>query len=417
MLEKDAAKYGWPKFGGSAELKSLAYHCKLRDGIRSDPPTPQQRRRILHAVYALYESCIWSIPDDFLSRAHYGRVVRELDFTSSPGYPYMLNYPTNRDLFRPDGEGNPDPVREDLVWQMVSTRLEDMGLDPIRLFIKPEPHKNSKLENHRYRLISSVSVVDQIVHAMLFGTLNDIMTEQWPFIPNKSGWSPCYGGYRVIPLSGWMATDKSGYDWSVQPWVIEMTYALRKMLCQNLEEHPLWEKHAENAYRQLYANPVFINSHGYLLQQRKPGVQKSGCFNTLSDNCIQQVLMHYRVCDDLRMEPGAMMCMGDDVYQETPPNKDRYLEKLGEFCRLKEAAEIPEFAGYRFGYRTVEPLYKGKHAFVLLHLNDKIGQEVLDSYSLMYHESRDRNFIRSLIRKMGYATRPIEWAHGIFHGY
>ncbi|APG75796.1 hypothetical protein 2 [Hubei sobemo-like virus 25] len=380
-------------------------------------PPPDQRSRILRRLYMLYSDVTWSIPSDFLSRDHFRRVVLNLDYTSSPGYPYMRSYPTNRDMLKPDEDGNPDPIREELLWQMVQTRLQEGDMDPIRLFIKPEPHKLKKLEGHRYRLISSVSVVDQVVHAMLFGVLNDKMSDNWPYIPNKSGWSPHYGGYRNIPLTGWMATDKSGWDWSAQPWTFEMVFTLRKMLCQNLEEHPLWEKLAARAYQQLYTDPVFINTYGHLLQQKKPGVQKSGCFNTLADNCIQQVIIHYRVCDDLGLAPGQMMCMGDDVYQQTPPDKDRYLEKLGEYCRLKEAAEVPEFAGYRFGHRRIEPLYKGKHAFVLLHLNEQLAQDTLDSYSLMYHESRDRDFVRALIRIMGYETRPLEWADEIFHGH
>lgn len=397
-------------------MKSLVYHVKLSDGIREDAPTESVRRSILRRGWELFREASWSIPDDFMQRTHYSRVVAQLDWTSSPGYPYMRNYPTNRDMFKPDLLGQVNPVREELVWQMVQTRLRERDSDPIRLFIKPEPHKLKKIENHRYRLISAVSVVDQIIDAMLHGECNQRMTEVWPYVPSKSGWSPTNGGYRYIPLRKWMATDKSGWDWTVRPWLIELTRDLRKMLCQNVEEHPLWWELVLWRYEQLYAHPVFINSYGWLMQQKRPGVQKSGCFNTLSDNCIQQVLLHLRVSKELGIRPLPMMCMGDDVYQEAPADVATYLQKLGEYCRVKSADVVPEFAGYRFMDGRIEPLYKGKHAFVLLHLDERYAQETLDSYTLMYHMSVERDFIRRLIRKMGYEVRPLEWCDEIMRG-
>lgn len=362
----------------------------------------------------MYRSARWSIPDDFMEKAHFERVVRtRLDWTSSPGYPYMRRAPTNAVLFKVE-EGIPSQTEVDRMWSMCQARLANGGCDPIRLFVKAEPHKVKKLETHRYRLISSVSVLDQIIDHMLFDEMNDAMIDNWPSLPSRPGWSQLVGGWRAMPLETWVATDKSGWDWSCNPWYFDMVLKVRSRLCENLTQE--WVDLAAWRYRCLHANPLLVTSGGLVLRQRRPGVQKSGCVNTLPDNTLMQVMLHLRVCMTLEIPAGRLLGMGDDVLQEPPSNEESYLDMLAQFCHVKQAAHVNEFAGFRFCGKHVEPLYKGKHAFALLHANEELLPQLCDSYLLLYHRSTRRDLLRQMFQDMGLVVRPLEWFDAVFDG-
>ena len=94
---------------------------------------------------------------------------------ASPGVPWMKLASSNGVLMREYGG---------IVWKCVEQRLKALctcvcdempaeelvkaGLcDPIRVFVKNEPHSSKKLEEGRVRLIMSVSIVDQLVERVL----------------------------------------------------------------------------------------------------------------------------------------------------------------------------------------------------------------------------------------------------------
>lgn len=294
----------------------------------------------------------------------------------------------------------PDPKKLLIYWDVVKQRIEDRTSDPIRLFVKPEPHLNKKIEEGRFRLISSVSIVDQIIDHMLFDPMNDLMVSNWPLVPPKVGWSEKWGGWKIMPRKTWLAIDKSSWDWTVQSWMIDIIFELRKRLCANLSD--TWVNLAQWRYEQLYVCPVFVTSGGLYLRQVHPGVMKSGCVNTISDNSIMQVLLHHRVCFELGIKPGNLMSMGDDTLQEIPDDLEVYLERLGSFCKVKQAIKANEFAGMRFfPSGRIEPLYKGKHAFILLHVLPEILPDLAMAYTLLYHRSSYRNLMENVFLEMG----------------
>lgn len=362
----------------------------------------------------LFRDCRWKIPDDFMQRTHYERVVCErLDWTSSPGYPYMRRAPTNSDLFEVV-DGVPSESALEFMWNVVQQQLADRTADPIRLFVKPEPHKLKKLEQGRYRLISSVSVVDQIIDHMLFATMNSAMVENHVFIPPKVGWAPVRGGWRLIPGQKWMALDKSAWDWTVQPWFCEMTLELRSRLCVNLTDE--WLDLATWRYKQLFVSPMLITSGGYLLRQRNPGVMKSGCVNTITDNSIMQVLLHLRVCLEIDEDPGPLYTMGDDTLQKPVSDVTAYIDQTSMYSLVKEVTMANEFAGNRFIGNRVEPLYKGKHAYTLLHLNPEILGSLAQSYTLLYHRSSYRDLMEKVFLQMGQEIPSRRYRDAIFDG-
>lgn len=386
----------------------------MRDGLRADGPVASEKTLIFETVYEMFKSAVWRIPEDFLERSHFDRVVKEkLDWTSSPGYPYLRRAPTNRDLFRVV-DGIPDQTASNKIWLTVQARLLERDADCIRLFIKAEPHKLKKIEQGRFRLISSVSVVDQIIDHMLFGDFNETLIQNWPYVPNRPGWSQYVGGWRAMPMETWVALDKSGWDWSMQLWLAEIVLQIREMLCENVTDQ--WKELAQWRYTKLFVNPQFITSGGLIFNQVKPGVMKSGCVNTIADNSIMQVVLHVRASLMADVNIGEIITMGDDTLQRRVDKFDAYLSALGQFCHVKQAVPANEFAGFRFHGMSCEPLYKGKHAFNLLHVDDSVIESVCDSYVLMYHRSSYRDWIRSLFEEMDLKVRPKSWCDMIFDG-
>lgn len=419
MLREVAAKFGWPKFGHSAEVRSLLYHCGLREGLRSDAPSDKIRNMILMRAGVVFEPLMWEVPDDFGTYEHFLRVLDKLDMSSSPGYPYMRRSPTNAVLFRVDEDGNKSPECVNYIWEIVRSRMTEMSeADPIRLFVKQEPHKIQKLEQGRYRLISSVSVVDQIIDHMLYDEMNELMVNNWLHTPVKIGWSPLNGGWKAFPPGKRFAIDKSSWDWTVQMWILEMCLEVRIHLCRTKGIlFDQWLRVAKYRLIQLYRSPLFVTSGGLLLRQLQEGVQKSGCVNTLADNSIAQWILHCRVCIEHDLDPADvdLWTMGDDTSQTSV--EPGYLDWLGEYCLVKECQKAREFCGMRFNGTNVEPLYKGKHAFNLLHLNPLYESDVANSYTLLYHRSSYRDWMRSLFGAMSLKIFPLWYCDAIYDGY
>lgn len=400
MFERAARGYAWPAFGGEAELRSLSVHCGKRHDYRKDPMAIQGYEAVMEKALERWSAASCGLPADFMTESHFRRCIGRLDWTSSPGYPWMQRATSNGQLFKAvDGVPSEDKVQE--FWLIVQDRIRERTCDPIRLFIKAEPHKLSKIEEGRYRLISSVSVVDQLIDHMLFGDFNDALVDNWMEVPSKIGWAPVWGGWRAMPKEGWMALDKSGWDWTVNAWLVEMTMDLRQRLCEKGPHWEQWRELMEWRYRCLFVAPLFVTSGGILMRQRSPGVMKSGCVNTISDNSIMQDLLHLRVCFEMGVAPGRLLSMGDDTLQEKVENEKEYLRVMGEYCKVKQVVHAVEFAGNRFVRGKVEPLYKGKHAYILLHLDPQVLQMVADSYLLNYHRSSYRDLMEDLFGRMG----------------
>ncbi|APG75925.1 hypothetical protein 2 [Hubei sobemo-like virus 24] len=384
-------------------MKSLAIHSAMHKGLRTDPPSDVQEDEILEWMARIYPR--WEIPSDFMQYTHYQRVLRGLDWTSSPGYPYLLTSPTNSQLFQVvDGEPAEAPSRA--IWEIVQKRLVERDADPIRLFVKPEPHKLKKIEEGRFRLISSVSVVDQIIDHMLHDDYDQVMIENWATVPPKAGWTPLLGGWKTVPnFLRPLAVDKKAWDWTVRPWLLSLSLRHRIRQCSNM--CPLWEDLAEWRWRMLYAEAVFVTSGGILLKQKEPGVRKSGCVTTLSDNSLEQDILHRRISLDMwRKNPDLHIpplwgSMGDDTIQEEPDNLDEYLGYLSQYCIVKEAVRSPDFAGFSFHGRDVKPLYLGKHAYQLLHVDPAVKDGVARSYALLYHRAPAARWISRMCRMLG----------------
>lgn len=393
-FEELAKDYGWPKFGHTAEIKSLTQHLPLRDKIRGQEPDSFMSTEIVENVVKIVSPALTVLPRDFMTRDHFDRVIEELDFDSSPGFPYLYEHTNNRSFFGVK-EGKIDEARREAVYEMVLRRLEERDSDPIRLFIKPEPHKKGKLEAGKYRLISSVSVIDQIIDQMVFGDQNENFLNSYHFHPVKVGWGWMKGGWREVPRSGMMACDKSSWDWTVFAWLIELELRVRTALIVS-EKKEQWLDLARWRYKKLFFDNVFVTSGGLVFRVKQPGLMKSGCVNTIVSNSLMQLVLHVRVSMELGKPIQSLWAMGDDTIQVAVAWSEDYVNRLGMYCILKETNRCSEFAGFRWSGKYVEPLYRGKHAYQILHVKQKDFEVFALSYNLLYWRSEFRGKIQEL---------------------
>lgn len=397
-LRRLSAGYVWPKFGHNAEIQALLASCANYDKVVDSSPMPTAQRRI---VLAFVEEAFRFVrappPSDFMTFDHFLRVVEQVDMSASPGLPYMYEHPVNRDWFMTDGALDDAKVQD--MWRRVSDRLTSRDFDPIRLFIKPEPIKLAKAMEGRFRVIASVSVVDQLIDQMIFGWQNQLFIDYWSKLPSKVGWAPFVGGWKMVPQRGVLAVDKSSWDWTVQAWMVEDELEIRKRLA---EQHSFFVELATWRYKCLYSEALFVTSGGLVLKQRMIGVMKSGCVNTISTNSLLQYLLHVRVSYELDEQPGWLWSMGDDTLQQEPFDVETYLSLLSRYCVVKQALPRPEFAGFRFDLGRIEPMYVEKHAFNLLHMDPENAEQMVDSYALLYNRSQYREKIRSILENTGF---------------
>lgn len=378
-------------------MDSLAWHARQSDGVREDGPSEIVSACIVEAAVQGLPSL--DLPSDFMERAHYERILTRLNWKASPGHPLMHDYSTNRDLFKVNDRGEPDPLRVEMVWQMVLARLEARDSDLIRLFVKAEPHKRKKIELKRWRLISSVSILDQIIDQMLFGEMNDSWVASWFTSPMKVGWVPFKGGWKLFPKGRSLCVDKSSWDWTVRMWIVQLELRVRAACVRESPNKEKWLDLAAWRYKRLYVDNVFVTSGGVKLKQLKPGIQKSGCVNTLMTNTMMQLILHLRVCFEGNHSVGRFWCLGDDTLQDLPERFKDYLDALKTFCIVKQATLASEFAGFSFEENRVEPVYRGKHAYNMLHMDSIYEEEFRRAYQLLYYRSKHKARIEEVVGK------------------
>lgn len=284
--------------------------------------------------------------------------------------------------------------------------------DPIRLFVKPEPHKIEKIQQKRFRLIASVSLADQLVARLLFQEQNEKQLANCWEIPSKPGVGFSQDQQTERFLAGvaknagvevsqlirdWkehvIPTDCSGFDWSVPMWLLEDEMEVRNALTKDC---PASLKAARWAWLQCLANSVFVLSSGAMFAQDEPGIQKSGSFNTSSTNSMMRAMLAYHA--------GARwaVTMGDDAF-ESPESDLSFYARVGIKC---ERAEEFDFCSHIFtGPSTCVPKNHQKMVFGLLTgvspAHDSIAAQLQwwQSFESIAHEMRHMSdeFFRELL--------------------
>lgn len=335
------------------------------------------------------------VESDWNSDEAISQALRGLDRDSSPGNPF--NFVANN--------GQLLDMHEGALITLVKQRLRgEIPAFPIRLFVKPEWHKKSKIDEGRFRLIWQVSVVDQVIDKMLLDSFLKHEVDNWPFHPSKVGWSYLYGGWKVVPL-GW-GYDRSAWDMSVPHWLL-MLY--RDYILEQVEAPPLWRHWLKKRFSELYDSGVVLQlSNGTLIRQEWAGVQKSGALVTLSGNSVMQVLLHHVASILAKEEPTPIWALGDDTVQ--PLASERYLKILANWVWLKDPVR-DEFCGMEYRSDSIEPVYTAKH---ILNLCASPTQDLLWSYQLLYYRSKKYRQLKRLIELLGLTPAHDLWVSSIW---
>ncbi|APG75957.1 hypothetical protein 2 [Wenling sobemo-like virus 2] len=334
------------------------------------------------------------IPDDWRSDVRIDQAIDSLQGNSSPGVPFA-HVPSNNILR--------EKYRGQLV-TLVKQRLDgNLPAFPIRLFVKPEWHKIEKLRQQRYRLISQVSVVDQVIDKLLVASYYDYENSHYIRQPGKVGWSYVGGGYKLVPR-GW-GYDRKAWDWSVPSWLLEDYEFFLENQITSTKDHKDWLR---KRFAELYERPILQLSDGTLLQQLVSGVQKSGAYYTLNGNTTMQVLLHHATTLESGEDSTPMIALGDDTVQ--PLASPAYLEVLQRWVTLKEA--VPnEFCGMSYSGENVEPVYQDKHA---MNLAADLSQDTLLQYHLLYGQSTKLPKLRRLNALAGHPPVHQLWLSTIW---
>jgi hypothetical protein len=339
-----------------------------------------------------YRSTVWDLPDDYLSYARFRQAIRELEMSSSPGYPYVRGYPTIREWLGFDGI-NMDESQVALLWMDVCDIIESRGVSEnlMRVFIKQEPHKLAKAENNRWRLIVASPLNVQVVWQMLFRYQNDLEIEKCYDIPSQQGVILCGGGWKTFKLS-WEARgfnvglDKTAWDWTAPGWAFDVDLEFRRRMGRG-RKITEWHALAKELYLEMFERAKLLLSDGTIYEQKYPGIMKSGCVNTISTNSHMQVMIHYLACweQGVDAEPVCVAC-GDDTLQCMFQSED--VEAYRKFGALvKSASEGLEFVGHEFLDSGPRPLYFEKHLYKLMTVKDELLDSYMDSMLRLYCHS------------------------------
>ncbi|AUD57821.1 RNA-dependent RNA polymerase, partial [Arracacha latent virus E] len=392
-LRRQVSGFGWPSYGSEAELRSLDLQADRRHTAqtKASVPTDDKRREMIGKCVKQYAHTSLTCPDwirsglnEAVAYRTFLDCVRALSTDSGSGIPYSSFENRRFNLNWIDSDAK---VRD--LWELVWVRLNRMlgyrfsspeqavldGIvDPVRIFVKGEPHKLAKLAEGRYRLIASVSLVDQLVARMLFQEQNKAELLSYKSIPSQPGLGLSTDD-QVIEFTSRLAriagapsaevfvkdysrwcypTDCSGFDWSVPMWLMEDDLKVRNLLTDRLSPEMA---ELRQVWLSCITNSVFCLSDGTLLSQECPGIQKSGSYNTSSSNSRMRVLMSLHAGADWAL------AMGDDCIEAPNSRLDAYAE-MGFKC---EVSDKFDFCSHIFQTPEIAlPVNVGKMLFGLL---------------------------------------------------
>jgi len=353
----------------------------------------------------------YDLPSDFMSKEHFMRVVRGLDFTSSPGYPYCNEAATIGDFLGWDGLDF-DYYSLERLWYDSQRYIKGDADVLYRVFVKDEPHKVSKAQEDRWRLIICPPLFEQVVWSMVFGPGNDREITTVGRTPSLQGMKLSSGHWKryveLFVADGLtVGQDKSAWDWTAHIELIRLELELRdRLITSGAEQKRRWRELAQKCYQGAFEHPRLVLSDGQVFEQVEPGIMKSGCVNTISANSHCQVLLHILAAHRSGINPYPLpVAVGDDtlVNPETAPSA----AALSEFGAIvKPLGNELTFVGHIFpltarGSGPV-PEYRVKHLYRYAQMADEDLMDFLESMRRLYvHEDQWFAFWSTLLRLGG----------------
>lgn len=301
--------------------------------------------------------------------------IPAVNLKSSPGVPWSQFGSNNETLF----ENHEDLIVNatvERIGRLISTPYKELkemdavelvrrGLaDPVRLFIKPEPHQQKKIKSGKLRLICSVSIVDQLVERVMAWRQNAYEIDHWETLPSKPGIGfdddkihLMWQSVRHTLFEGNLAeADISGWDWSVQEWELWAEAEMRVALAGSDERMAALLR----ARIRCLSLSVFCLSSGEMIAQTEPGVMKSGSYLTSSSNSRIRVL----AADLVGAE---CVAMGDDSLETWIPDAKNRYSNLGHLVKQYERCGLTfGFCSHRYENGVAYPESWARTLFRLL---------------------------------------------------
>ena len=191
------------------------------------------------------------------------------------------------------------------------TLVEQMLVDPVRVFVKQEPHKWSKVVTGRWRLIASVSSLDSGVERVLYQCRSKLEIANWDSVPSKPGMGATDAdlktlGNQLQELLGFgnlVDSDVSGWDWQWKQFIAMSIIYVDALAFDVGPESDLFKAMWNREVCAL--NTTFSLSNGKMLVLRNKGIQLSGRFVTSYKNSKGRVF-------NSALAGTYAMAMGDD---------------------------------------------------------------------------------------------------------
>lgn len=371
-------EYVWPDRGTEAEKTSFRLQCDKFIEEYEEPSyeeicvigkhvNSQYKRHILPNYLGSFDRLEWDRAID--------NMKQYIKPDASPGVPFNQMGLRNDQVLKGMGKDF-----NDLVLDRIETRLRygmegiekmtrkeriEKGIcDPVRVFVKDEPHKSAKVKEGRVRLIMSVSLADKMIEMLLSRHLHKLEVANWREIPSKPGigftrddnWSV----YDEVINHGNMAyADVSGWDWSVKPWMMKVSAKAKIDLCDN--PSATWIRLIE-CDPVIESESIYQFSDGTLVAPNFKGIVNSGKYKTSRDNSYMRVFLAELV--------GArkVIAAGDDTVESFVEHAVERYRKYGFVIKDYQRVEDGfEFCSRWYQHEGSYPLNAAKMLMNLLH--------------------------------------------------
>lgn len=339
-MVKDITRWKWPVRNADAELKSLRLQSDRY--YTGKAPVQSELRSVTEKMLKMYPAADrpWAFyygdfnPAGF--ELSYNTALAGIEKDSSPGMPFAaMQCASNADVVNTYPQMLKDLVRARLLLLAYASELSNDPVelvtggfcDPVRIFIKNEPHNPDKIREGRLRLISSVSLVDQMCERVLYGKQNAAEIAMWDAIPSKPGMGLnddqlglLYGAWTAMKHPH--EADISGWDFSMQDWEMKWEVDFRAELSRSL--HTPYHNAMRNRVH-CEARTLFMLSDGRLYAQRVAGKRCSGSYNTSAGNSRCRVMI------GLLIGSKSIFAMGDDSVEDNDMDAKKVVSLYSEY--------------------------------------------------------------------------------------
>ncbi len=329
-----------PPSGPQAELATFQTQSSLVGSTKLDPAKLDTCSSLV-AKFLPHPVWVDRSVEEFAELA-----IRDLEPTSTPGYPYhRLGHTIGAVLADPVVCARIKKEACARVRKLASLRPEEVkagisldpcyalktGIsDPLKLIIKKEPTSGKKIRASKWRFILAMSLVDQLVERILFRQQNNAEIEAWADISSKPGMGESDEDTQLladfVQHNGLnVTTDASGWDNSV-PADLLVEEAERRIKC--CPSAPSWWCAAVRNVMFLSTVKITLLSDGTLWARVIPGAMASGRYVTSSSNSAIRAMVDRYVDATKDTTRPASMCMGDDAASRVDGTKEDYVTRV-----------------------------------------------------------------------------------------